>query len=150
MYDAIPGQNRLRNQEGMNMIINRLNQLYKPERTLYYIDASKEDIESFYKGVVPPLVEKYADVFGVYDYPGVFFVRKLQKEVIGIEFRNGDPRIGYPTEMRSLELDASFFYSIEIDNDAAIDLQAVRSLYHHLAVVDQIDLIQIFKKRRHV
>ena len=42
------------------MIINRLNQLYKPQRTLYYMDASKEDILSFYKGVVPPSVEKYA------------------------------------------------------------------------------------------
>ncbi len=39
------------------MIINRLNQLYKPKRTLYYIDASKEDIEAFYKGVVPPVVD---------------------------------------------------------------------------------------------
>ncbi|MCR5179149.1 MAG: bifunctional diguanylate cyclase/phosphodiesterase [Lachnospiraceae bacterium] len=115
------------------MIINRLNQLYKPERTLYYIDASKEDIASFYNGVVPPLVEKYADVFGVYDYPGVFFVRKLQKEVIGVEFRNGDPRIGYPTEMKSLELDASFFYSIEIDDDAEIDLPFVRSIFEEIA-----------------
>ena len=91
------------------MIINRLNQLYKPKRTLYYIDASKEDVLSFYKGVVPPVVEKYADAFGAYDYPGVFYVRHLQKEVIGIEFRNGDMRIEYPTEMKSLELDASFF-----------------------------------------
>ena len=91
------------------MIINRLNQLYKPKRTLYYIDTSKEDVLSFYKGVVPPVVEKYADAFGAYDYPGVFYVRHLQKEVIGIEFRNGDMRIEYPTEMKSLELDASFF-----------------------------------------
>ncbi len=91
------------------MIINRLNQLYKPQRTLYYMDASKEDIQSFYKGVVPPPVEKYADTFGIYDYPGVFYVRHLQKEVIGIEFRNGDPRIEYPTDLKSLELDESFF-----------------------------------------
>ena len=93
------------------MIVNRLTQLYKPKRTLYYMDASKEDVLSFYKGVVPPLVEKHADAFGVYDYPGVFYVRHLQKEVIGIEFRSGDPRIEYPTEMRLLELDESFFYS---------------------------------------
>ena len=59
------------------MIINRLNQLYKPKRTLYYIDASKEDLEAFYKGVVPPVVEKYADSFGAYDYPGVFFLRNF-------------------------------------------------------------------------
>jgi EAL domain-containing protein (putative c-di-GMP-specific phosphodiesterase class I)/GGDEF domain-containing protein len=115
------------------MIINRLNQLYKPKRTLYYIDASKEDILSFYKGVVPQLVEKYADAFGVYDYPGVFYVRHLQKEVIGIEFRNGDSRIEYPTEMKSFELDASFYYSIEIDDDAEIDLPLVRNLFKEIA-----------------
>lgn len=115
------------------MIINRLNQLYKPKRTLYYLDASKEDILSFYKGVIPPSIEKYADAFGVYDYPGVFYIRQLQKEVIGIEFRNGDPRVEYPTEMRSLELDASFYYSIEIDDDAEIDLPFIRNLFEEIA-----------------
>ncbi|MCR5323184.1 MAG: GGDEF domain-containing phosphodiesterase [Lachnospiraceae bacterium] len=115
------------------MIINRLNQLYKPKRTLYYVDASKEDILSFYKGVIPPSIEKYSDAFGVYDYPGVFYVSHLQKEVIGIEFRNGDPRVEYPTEMRSLELDASFFYSIEIDDDAEIDLPFIRNLFEEIA-----------------
>ena len=115
------------------MIVNRLNQLYKPKRTLYYIDASQEDIQSFYKGVVPPPVEQYADAFGTYDYPGIFYVRQLQKEVIGIEFRNDDPRIKYPAEMRSLELDASFFYSIEIDDDAEVDLPFVRNLFEEIA-----------------
>ena len=111
------------------MIINRLNQLYKPKRILYYMDASNEDILSFYKGVVPPVIEKYADAFGAYDYPGVFYVRHLHKEVIGIEFRNNDPRIKYPTEMKSLELDASFYYSVEIDDDAEINLPFVRNLF---------------------
>ena len=115
------------------MIINRLNQLYKPKRTLYYMNASKEDILSFYKGVVPPVVGKYSDAFGAYDYPGVFYVRRLQKEVIGIEFRNNDPRIEYPTEMESLELDAAFFYSVEIDDDAEIDLPFVRNLFEKIA-----------------
>ena len=115
------------------MIINRLNQLYKPKRTLYYMNASKEDILSFYKGVVPQVVGKYSDAFGAYDYPGVFYVRRLQKEVIGIEFRNNDPCIEYPTEMESLELDAAFFYSVEIDDDAEIDLPFVRNLFEEIA-----------------
>ncbi len=119
-----------------DMIINRLNQLYKPDRTLYYMDASKEDIESFYKGTIPPLVEKYADTFGTYDYPGVFYLRRLQKEVIGIEFRKGDPRVGYPTELKSLELEESFFYSIEIDDDAQFDLPLVRNLFREIAGED--------------
>lgn len=115
------------------MIINRLNQLYKPKRTLYYMDASKEDILSFYKGVVPPMIEKYADIFGTYDYPGIFYVSHLQKEVIGIEFRSGDSRVDYPTELRSIELDEAFFYSIEIDDDTKPDLSFVMDLFKDIA-----------------
>jgi EAL domain-containing protein (putative c-di-GMP-specific phosphodiesterase class I) len=118
------------------MIINKLSQLYKPKRTLYYIDASKEDIESFYNGVLPPAVEKYANSFGVYDYPGLFFVNALQKEVIGVELRNNDPNIEYPTELRSLELDAAFFYSVEIDDDSKIDLPFIRNLFKEIAEED--------------
>ena len=115
------------------MIINKLNQLYKPKRTLYYMDASKEDILSFYKGVVPPMIEKYADIFGTYDYPGIFYVSHLQKEVIGIEFRSGDSRVDYPTELRSIELDEAFFYSIEIDDDTKPDLSFVMDLFKDIA-----------------
>ncbi len=115
------------------MIINKLNQLYKPKRTLYYMDASKEDILSFYKGVVPPMIEKYADVFGTYDYPGIFYVSHLQKEVIGIEFRSGDSRVDYPTELRSIELDEAFFYAIEIDDDTKPDLSFVMDLFKDIA-----------------
>ena len=61
------------------MFINKLNQLYKPKRTLYYMDASKEDIQSFYEGVIPSSIEKYANAFGTYDDPGVFCVRNLKK-----------------------------------------------------------------------
>ena len=118
------------------MIINRLNQLYKPKRTLYYMDASKEDILSFYKGVVPPMIEKYGDTFGTYDYPGVFYVSHLQKEVIGIEFRSGDSRVDYPTELKSIELDEAFFYSIEIDDDAKPDIPFVKDLFNEIAQED--------------
>ncbi len=79
------------------------------------------------------MVGKYADAFGAYDYPGVFYVRRLQKEVIGIEFRNNDQRIKYPTKMKSLELDASFYYSVEIDDDAEINLPFVKDLFEEIA-----------------
>jgi EAL domain-containing protein (putative c-di-GMP-specific phosphodiesterase class I) len=100
------------------------------------MDASKEDILSFYKGVVPPMIEKYADTFGTYDYPGVFYLRQLQKEVIGIEFRSGDSRVDYPTELRSIELDEAFFYSVEIDDDAKIDLPLIKDLFKEIAGED--------------
>lgn len=115
------------------MFINKLNQLYKPKRILYYIDASKEDIRAFYNGIIPPSVKKYSSAFGTYDYPGIFFVKTLQKEVIGIEFRKNDSRINYPTELKSVEVDASFFYSVEIDDDVEIDLHFIKKLFQEIA-----------------
>ena len=98
------------------MFINKLNQLYKPKRILYYAEVSEEDIHAFYKGKVPQCIEEYTNAFGTYDYPGVFFIQDLQKEVIGIEYRPNDTRIQYPTQLKSIELDEAFFYSIEIMN----------------------------------
>lgn len=115
------------------MFINKLNQLYKPKRILYYIDASKEDIRAFYNGIIPPSVKKYSSAFGTYDYPGIFFVKTLQKEVIGIEFRKNDSRINYPTELKSVEVDASFFYSVEIDDDVEIDLHFIKKHFQEIA-----------------
>lgn len=115
------------------MFINKLNQLYKPKRILYYIDASKEDIRAFYNGIIPPSVKKYSSAFGTYDYPGIFFVKTLQKEVIGIEFRKNDSRINYPTELKSVEVDASFFYSVEIDDDVEVDLHFIKKLFQEIA-----------------
>ena len=118
------------------MFINKLNQLFKPKRILYYIDASKEDIQSFYKGLVPPTIEKYSNAFGTYDYPGVFFVRELQKEVIGIEFRINDSRVEYPSDLKSLELEPSFFYSVEIDDDVEINFPFIKNLFEEIAKED--------------
>ena len=99
------------------MFINKLNQLYKPDRILYYMDVTDEEIKNFYDGVVPENVGKYTNAFGTYDYPGVFFVDGIERPVIGIEYRPDDPRVVYPEDLRSLVLDASFYYSIEIDNE---------------------------------
>lgn len=118
------------------MFINKLNQLYKPKRILYYIDASKEDIRAFYNGIIPPSVKKYSSAFGTYDYPGIFFLKKFQKEVIGIEFRKNDSRINYPTELKSVEVDASFFYSVEIDDDVEIDFPFIKNLFEKIAKED--------------
>ena len=118
------------------MFINKLNQLYKPKRILYYIDTKPEDIQAFYKGVVPESIAKYSNAFGTYDYPGIFFVQALQKEVIGIEFRAGDPRIEYPKNLKSIELDAAFFYSVEIDDDVQITFPFIKKLFAEIAEED--------------
>ena len=118
------------------MFINKLNQLYKPKRILYYVDASEEDIQAFYKGVIPQSLEKYSNAFGTYDYPGIFFVQNLQKEVIGIEFRGNDSRIEYPTDLKSIELEPAFFYSVEIDDDVEIDFPFIKNLFEKIAKED--------------
>ena len=118
------------------MFINKLNQLYKPKRILYYVDASEEDIQAFYKGIIPQPLEKYSNAFGTYDYPGIFFVQNLQKEVIGIEFRGNDSRIEYPADLKSIELEPAFFYSVEIDDDVEIDFPFIKNLFEKIAKED--------------
>jgi len=115
------------------MFINKLNQLYKPERVLYYLEAGPEEIEAFYKGEIPEAFRKLAGAFGTYDHPGVFYVDSLEKEVIGIEYRPEDDRIDYPTELKSVLLDGAFYYSIEIENDNRIDMPFIRELFAKLA-----------------
>lgn len=108
------------------MVINKRNQLYKPERILYYIEASDSDIEASCNGVVCDKIKKYADSFGAYDYPGVFFIHPLGKKVIGIEFRRGDARIAYPDDLDSLVLESSFFYAVEFEKENEITEQYIQ------------------------
>jgi len=72
------------------MLVNKLNQLYKPDRLLYYIDVGEDDLARFSRGIIPDEIGKYTGSFGVYDYPGVFLIRSMARPVIGIEFRIGD------------------------------------------------------------
>lgn len=99
------------------MFINKLNQLFKPERILYYTEVTTEEIKAFYDGNIPESISRYSNAFGTYDYPGLFYVEELKKKVIGIEYRPDDPRIEYPQGLKSINLDASFFYSVEIDDE---------------------------------
>ena len=62
------------------MFINKLNQLYKPKRILYYVNATNEDIEAYYKGIINEDIRKLTNAFGTYDYPGVFFSKTLGKD----------------------------------------------------------------------
>ena len=118
------------------MFINKLNQLFKPKRVLYYMEASQEDIQAFYKGTVPEPVAEYSNAFGTYDYPGVFFVKGLERPVIGIEYRPDDSRVEYPSGLKKLELDESFFYSVEIDDDVEVDFTFIKTLFEDIAKED--------------
>ncbi|MBR5974484.1 MAG: EAL domain-containing protein [Clostridiales bacterium] len=115
------------------MFINKLNQLYKPQRLLYYQEATEDEIRCFCQGNVPEIVAKYANRFGTYDYPGVFFLKSMGKPVIGIEFRENDPRVEYPEDLPCVNLPGSFFYSIEIDNEIPISREMIRELFDGIA-----------------
>ena len=111
------------------MFINKLNQLYKPKRILYYVDDDENALAAFYSGKIPDEAERYANAFGTYDYPGIFYVKSLGRPVIGIEFRTGDENAQYPSELKSVELDDAFFYSIEIDNEIEVNLNSINDIF---------------------
>ena len=115
------------------MFINKLNQLYKPKRILYYINATNEDIEAYYKGIINEDIRKLTNAFGTYDYPGVFYVDSISGGVIGIEFRLNDDRIDYPKNLQSVILDEAFFYSFEIDKEVDMNINYMMSLFAKLA-----------------
>lgn len=139
------------------MFINKSNQLYKPKRILYYIDANDEIISDFYNGVINDEIKKYSNEFGTYDYPGIFYIKELKKLVLGIEYRIDDDRINYPVNLESIILNEKYFYSIEIDNDVKIDESFIKDImikikldddahrtYTDLIINEDYDTISIF------
>ncbi len=116
------------------MFINKSNQLYKPRRILYYIDADEHSVAAFRKGELPDEIRAYANAFGTYDDPGIFFIEGQRKAVIGIEFRESDERIRYPEKLKSAVLGESYFYSVEIDNAIELTAKPIRSLFEKLAM----------------
>ena len=145
------------------MFINKLNQLYKPKRVLYYVPASADDVDAFYKGEVRGEIAVLANAFGTYDSPGVFFLKGRTEPVIGIEFRSGDDRIEYPYELDSVEIDAAYFYSIEFDEDFKPDIDSIREniddismaddahrVYSNLTIKSSPDVIGVFSDSRKI
>ncbi len=118
------------------MFVNKLNQLYKPYRLLYYYEASPEEIRNFREGIVPDKIGKYESAFGTYDHVGVFYVKQLGGFVIGIEYRIGDERVAYPEDLKMIELEGTFFYSIEVDSGVETDKEAIRELFEKIALDD--------------
>ena len=118
------------------MFINKLNQLYKPKRILYYIIPTEEEISDYYKGIMPEALKPYVNAFGTYDIPGVFLIHSFEKEVIGIEYRINDSRISYPSELKSIELEEKFFYSVELDEEIKITKGFIQGVFDSIAKDD--------------
>ena len=115
------------------MFVNKLNQVYKADRLLYYEEIGGDQIADFCNGEIKSKAEKYTDYFGTYDFPGVFFINKLSTPVIGIEFRARDERVDYPQDMKSVKLPEAFFYTVEIENDGKITFSYMRELIEKIA-----------------
>ena len=115
------------------MFVNKLNQVYKPERILYYIEPEEDVIDNARSELLPDAVKQYAGAFGTYDKPGIFFIRELGHEVFGIEFRKDDEEISYPKDLKSLVLPESFFYSVELDDDTVVNREFIRKLFEEMA-----------------
>ena len=118
------------------MYVNKSNQLYKPKRVLYYMDATEKIVNDFLKGKIDDRVNKYNFSFGTYDYPGLFYIRKLNKKVLGIEYRIDDDRISYPTDLESMILDDNYFYSIEVENEVVIDDEFIDEMFKKIKFDD--------------
>ena len=144
------------------MFINRLNQLYKPKRILYYTE-NDFDLKSFNAFLIDKEVNKYFNAFGTYDYPGIFYIKELDKLVLGVEFRINDPRINYPTNLKSIELEEAFFYSIEIDDDVNLNIPFIHNLFREikkdddakrnyctLSIKDNPSIFSIFKSGKKI
>ena len=124
------------------MFVNKLNQLYKPERILLYRHADSGEIQNILNGKGMPDLEKYKNVFGTYDAPGIFFIDSFEEPVIGIEYRMNDSRIDYPTGLKSIVLKESFFCSLEIDNEISFDKKTINELIEE--VIKEEDAHRIY------
>ena len=127
------------------MYINKLNQLYKPKRILFYIEASKEIVDSFNNGIIPEELSMFNDSYGTYDGPGLFYIKDMDP-VIGIEYRLDDKNINYPKNLKSKILEESYFYSVEIDDDFDTSISNIKSFFKEIGKDDDAKRIYSYLK----
>ena len=65
------------------------------------MEAGPEDVQAFYRGQLPASLAKYSDAFGTYDNAGLFYIKGLEKEVLGI-YVSGHPLDEYIRKTLSL------------------------------------------------
>lgn len=141
----------------------------RPSRKLYYLNASQEDIDNYYHGVIPKKIKQYDGAFGTYGHPGLFFIKNdsVMLKGIGIEYRQDDSRISYPEGLEEIPLPSSLFRSDyileniekEIDDETVkkhIDLlcKSEKELHNHMggkcAVKENPEVIQVFSIKSQV
>lgn len=133
--------------------------IYKPKRILYYIETTSEVINDFYLGIIPDELSQYENAFGTYDIPGLFILKTEEgtKTLLGIEFRPDDPAVNYPTNLKSINLEASFMVSALDTEDRSFDDELISSsiaylkedlknhqFQHGIQIKQQPEIIQFF------
>lgn len=108
----------------MSIIYGRI---FKPERILYYIQPTQDEINAFYKGEISEKLLKYDGMFGTYDCPGLFILNSGENEkvILGIEFRPDDDRVSYPDDLESMILPSGFMISTMFPDDLEIDRKVI-------------------------
>ena len=119
------------------MFINKLNQVYKPQRVLFYTEAEEDPVADLNKGVIPEAVARCANAYGSYDQPGVFFIDALKQPVIGIEYRKDDESVEYPADLKSMIIEGAYYFSVELDHDIEISRKFVTELFEDIAKDDE-------------
>lgn len=97
----------------------------RPERMIFYVHTSQEDIDGFYEGIIPEIILKYKGEFGTYGKPGLYIINNgsIDLKVIGIEYRPDDPRIEYPTDLEQIRTPIAFFRYETLIEDFANELR---------------------------
>lgn len=102
--------------------------VYKPERVLYYIEPTEEEINEFYLGKVPGIIMAYDGAYGTYDCPGLFRIKTEDglREIIGIEYRPDDSIVDYPTDLMSMTLPATFMAYGQFEGEGTLSEDSVK------------------------
>lgn len=92
---------------------------YKPNRILYYMEPTENEIDDYLKGVIPDSLKVYDGAFGTYCSPSLFIIgdEEPKRKVIGIEYRPDDLRIEYPTDLNMVNMEASYMVSAVLPED---------------------------------
>ena len=136
---------------------------FRPTRKLYYMNATQEDIDNFYHGVMPEKIMQYEGAFGTYGHPGLFLIKDAHTTLngIGIEYRQDDDRISYPEGLLDITLLPTVF-RLDLmfdDGDKEINDETVRNhidlicksekeKYYHIGGIctakENPEIIQVF------
>lgn len=139
--------------------------IYKPKRSLFYINPSEEEKQAFFDGIIPERLQKYYGAYGTYDCPGLFIIRQNEsvREVLGIEYRGNDDLIDYPEGLEVMELEGSFLISSVVTNIDKLDrdiidkcIEIISSpdthLYYHNETVyttKNAEVVEVFTYSNH-